>query len=58
MRVDEELLVVAEILDIRGQGETLRDIADDLNQRGIVGKRGGKYHASNIKAVLANSLHH
>ena len=55
--IDEELLVVAEIKDMRGQGKTLREIADDLNQRGIVGKRGGKYHASTIKAVLANSLH-
>ena len=55
--IDEELLVVAEIRDMRGQGKTLRDIADDLNQRGIVGKRGGKYHASTIKAVLAKSLH-
>ena len=55
--IDEELLVVAEIKDMRGQGKTLRDIADDLNQRGIVGKRGGKYHASTIKAVLAKSLH-
>ena len=55
--IDEELLVVAEIRDMRGQGKTLRDIADDLNGRGIVGKRGGKYHASTIKAVLANSLH-
>ena len=55
--IDEELVVVAEIKEMRGQGKTLRDIADDLNQRGIVGKRGGKYHASTIKAVLANSLH-
>ena len=55
--IDEELLVVAEIRDMRGQGKTLREIADDLNGRGIVGKRGGKYHASTIKAVLANSLH-
>ena len=55
--IDEELLVVAEIKDMRGQGKTLREIADDLNGRGIGGKRGGKYHASTIKAVLANSLH-
>ena len=55
--IDEELLVVAEIRDMRGQGKTLREIADDLNGRGIGGKRGGKYHASTIKAVLANSLH-
>lgn len=55
--VDEELRVVAEIKDMRGAGMTLRDIADDLNSRGIVGKRGGKFFASTIKAVLANDLH-
>ena len=55
--IDEELRVVAEIKAMRNNGKTLRDIADDLNGRGIVGKRGGKYHASTIKAVLANSLH-
>lgn len=55
--IEAELQLVAEIRDMRGQGKTLREIADDLNGRGIVGKRGGKYHASTIKAVLANSLH-
>jgi DNA invertase Pin-like site-specific DNA recombinase len=55
--IDEELVVVADIPGMRAEGKTLREIADDLNQRGIVGKRGGKYHASTIKAVLANSLH-
>ena len=55
--IDEELRVVAEIKAMRNNGKTLRDIADDLNGRGIGGKRGGKYHASTIKAVLANSLH-
>jgi len=29
----------------------------DLNARGIVGKRGGKFHASTIKAVCDNDLH-
>ena len=55
--IDKELVVIAEIKEMRGQGKTLREIADDLNGRGIVGKRGGKYHASTIKAVLGNSLH-
>jgi DNA invertase Pin-like site-specific DNA recombinase len=55
--IDEELVVVADIQGMRAEGKTLREIADDLNQRGIVGKRGSKYHASTIKAVLANSLH-
>ena len=55
--VDKEQLVVAEIRQMRADGKTLREINDDLNNRGIVGKRSGKYHASTIKAVLANSLH-
>ena len=55
--VDEELRVIAEIKDMRAAGLTLRDIADDLNKRGIVGKRGGKFFASTIKAVLENQLH-
>jgi site-specific DNA recombinase len=55
--VDEELRVVAEIKDMRGAGRTLREIADDLNGRGIVGKRGGKFFASTVRNVLENSLH-
>ena len=55
--VDEELLVVAEIRDMRAEGKTLREIADNLNGRGIIGKRGGKFFASTVKAVLENSLH-
>jgi site-specific DNA recombinase len=57
IEIDEELRVVAEIRDLRAEGRTLREIADDLNGRGIVGKRGGKFFASTIKAVLGNSLH-
>lgn len=55
--VAEELAVVKEIRSLRAAGLTLRAIADDLNARGIVGKRGGKFFASTVKAVLANSLH-
>jgi DNA invertase Pin-like site-specific DNA recombinase len=56
--VDEELRVVAEIKALRGAGKTLRDIADDLNSRGVVGKRGGKFFASTIKGILENTIHH
>jgi site-specific DNA recombinase len=56
--VDEELRVVAEIKSMRGGGKTLREIADDLNSRGIVGKRGGKFFASTIKGILENTIHH
>jgi DNA invertase Pin-like site-specific DNA recombinase len=54
---DEEQLIVREIFAMREQGLSLRAIANDLNSRGIIGKRGGVYHASTIRAVLANSIH-
>jgi len=55
--IDDELRIVAEIRDMRGDGKSLRAIADDLNARGIVGKRGGRFHASTIKAICDNDLH-
>jgi hypothetical protein len=55
--IDEEQVVVSEIRAMHAQGKTLREIAGDLNDRGVVGKRGGKFHASTIRAVLGNSLH-
>jgi DNA invertase Pin-like site-specific DNA recombinase len=56
--VDEELRVVAEIRDMRDGGMSLERIAADLNSRGIVGKRGGKFHGMTIKKILENTLHH
>jgi hypothetical protein len=55
--VDEELIIVSEIKEMRGGGLSLHKIADDLNGRGIVGKRGGKHYASTIKAICDNDLH-
>jgi DNA invertase Pin-like site-specific DNA recombinase len=55
--VDEELIIVSEIKEMRGGGLSLHKIADDLNGRGIVGKRGGKCYASTIKAICDNDLH-
>jgi DNA invertase Pin-like site-specific DNA recombinase len=54
---DEEQLVISEIQGLRSKGRSLRAIADELNARGIVGKRGGVFYASTIKAILGNSLH-
>lgn len=55
--VDEELRVVAEIKEMRGSGMSLEKIAADLNARGIIGKRGGKFHGMTVKKILENSLH-
>ena len=46
-----------EILDMRNAGLSYRSIANDLNERGIVGKRGGKYFASTIRNVCENTLY-
>jgi site-specific DNA recombinase len=52
-----ETEVIAKIRSMHLEGHTLRQIAACLNENGISGKKGGKYHASTIKAVLANSIH-
>jgi site-specific DNA recombinase len=55
--INEELLIVSEIKYMRGGGLSLHKIAADLNGRGIIGKRGGKFYASTIKAICDNDLH-
>ena len=42
---------------MRKDGLSLHKIADDLNGRGIIGKRGGKFYASTVKAICDNDLH-
>jgi hypothetical protein len=36
---------------------TYRAIASDLNERGIIGKRGGRFYASTIRGIVKNDLH-
>jgi hypothetical protein len=52
VEVESELLVIAEILSHRQAGKTLVQIADELNERGIEGKRGGKWHASTVRYLI------
>ncbi len=40
------------ILDLRGQGRTLREIAAELTARGIETKRGGRWHIQTVKGIL------
>ncbi len=47
-----EALVVAEILSKRQSGMTLTAIADELNQLGITGKKGGKWFASSVSYTI------
>ena len=55
--INEELLIISEIKYMRDDGLSLHKIAADLNGRGIIGKRGGKFYASAIKAICDNDLH-
>lgn len=48
----EEQKVIEEILDLRTQGWSLRQIASKLNNMGIRGKSGGGWHASSVRSVL------
>lgn len=52
-----EMEVVLNIRSMRSSGLSLRAIASRLNDMGTVGKHGGKFHASTIKAVLDNNIH-
>ena len=40
----------------RAGADTLRDIADALNARGIATARGGRWHATSVKNVLERPL--
>jgi len=57
VEIDEEIRVVSEIRQMRDAGMTYRGIAADLNERGIVGKRGGTFYASTIRDICRNDLH-
>ena len=54
---EKELEVVAQVKQWRGEGLTLRLIADRLNGQRIPTKKGGKWHASTVKYLLENNLY-
>jgi site-specific DNA recombinase len=55
--IDDEQITVAEIFDMHGKGMSLHKIANELNGRGIVGKRGGAFYASTVRAIVNNPIH-
>ena len=52
VEVKKEALIVAEILRMRDAGASLAEIAEDLNGRGIEGKRGGRWHPSTVRYLI------
>jgi site-specific DNA recombinase len=55
-QVESEALVVSEILAMRSSGTTLSAIADSLNNRGIEGKRGGKWFSSTVRYLIQRQV--
>ena len=53
--VDHELATVERIRQLRGAGLTLRAVAAELAREGHRTKRGGRWHASTVRAVLARA---
>jgi len=54
MIVPEEAALVKEIFEMRAERKGYGEIADILNQRGLITKRGTRYHHSTIKRIIAN----
>jgi site-specific DNA recombinase len=52
VEVKAEAAIVAEIMRMRANGLSLAKIATDLNERGIEGKRGGRWHASTVRYLI------
>jgi len=50
-----EQATVDRILELRATGGTMRAIASTLDAEGFETKRGGKWHASTVRAVLARA---
>jgi DNA invertase Pin-like site-specific DNA recombinase len=54
----DEQRVVLSMIEMRGTGASLRDIADHLNGTGVGSKRGGTWHPQTVSRVLqATDVH-
>jgi len=51
-RVQQEAAIVSEIISRRKSGETLQGIAQWLNDKGVIGKQGGRWYASSVSCIL------
>jgi site-specific DNA recombinase len=54
---DGEQALIVRIRAMKAAGQSYHAIAAALNAEGVVGKRGGKFHGSTIRYLLANPLH-
>ncbi len=51
---DAAAAIVQRIFALRWQGQTLTQIADELNREGVKTGRGRKWHASSVREILLN----
>jgi DNA invertase Pin-like site-specific DNA recombinase len=52
-----EQAVIARILEMHVAGASLRTIAATLNEQAVPAKKGGQWHHSSVRYILANELH-
>ena len=52
--VPREAEAVKDMFKMKEEGRTLQAIADEMNRRGLVTHRGGKFRTSTIQTILAN----
>jgi site-specific DNA recombinase len=50
----KEAETVRTIFELRDEGRTLREITADLNNRGVMPRRQGKWHPSSVRYILDN----
>lgn len=51
---EDEAKAVRKIFALRGEGKTLREIADELQKEGYKGKRGNPLHFKTVSVILEN----
>jgi DNA invertase Pin-like site-specific DNA recombinase len=57
VRDPKQLEIVDTITTLKGQGFSLRQIAEHFNSQGIKGSKNGKFHASTIQKILKNNIY-
>lgn len=55
---EAEQALLRKMREWRTAGCSLRDIADRLNSMGAAAKNAGRWHASTVRQILANPMHH
>ena len=53
----DEQATVRRIFSARSEGQSLREIAAELNAGGIATKACGHWHASTVRNILTNGMH-